>query len=116
MRAYLALLIVVLLATATLAADIKPGATMQVKPNSIWFDDASQLARWQALKKSGDDKALAAYQDKLLGQRDAWQFIHPLEVKVIGVNAKIGQVHVKMLTPGRFVGIDMFLDRDTLMQ
>jgi hypothetical protein len=116
MRACLAWLAGVLLATAALAADIKPGATMQVKPNSIWFDEAAQLARWQALKKSGDDKALTAYQDQLLGQRDAWQFIYPLNVEIIALDAKTGRVHVKMLTPGRFVGLDMFVDRDALMQ
>jgi hypothetical protein len=116
MRACLALLTGVLLATAALSANIKPGATMQVKPNSIWFDEAAQLARWQELKKSGDAAALAAYQDQMLGRRDAWQFINSLKVKIIDLDAKTGQVHVKMLTPGRFVGLDMFLDRDALVR
>jgi hypothetical protein len=116
MRACLALLIGVLPATIALAADIKSGAAMQVKPNSIWFDEAAQLTRWQELKKSGDVAALTAYQDQMLGRRDAWQFVYPLSVKIIGVDAKTGRVHVKMLTPGRFVGLDMFVDRDALGQ
>ena len=79
----MALLIVLAVAHATSAADIRAGAIMQVKPNSIWFDEAIDLAQWQALKKKGDETALAAYEKSKLSSRDAWQFINPLTVKVL---------------------------------
>jgi len=110
----LALCAVLAVTGGCLAADIKPGATMQVKPNSIWFDEAAQLARWHALKKRGDAAALAAYQDKLLGARDAWQFINALAVKILDYDAKKNQVHVETVTAGRFAGTDWFLDADAL--
>jgi hypothetical protein len=33
-------------------------ATMHVRPNSIWFQDAAKLTHWQQLKKSGNSAAL----------------------------------------------------------
>ena len=48
---------------------------MQVKPNSIWFEDTAKLTRWQQLKKSGNAAALTSYQDQALSKRDAWQFL-----------------------------------------
>ena len=114
MRTYVALLVGVLLTTAAFAAGIKPGATMQVKPNTVWFDQAAQLARWHQLQAGGDAKALAAYQDELLGERDAWQFISQLSVKVLGYDASKHEAHVQMLTKGRFVGVDFYIDADAL--
>jgi hypothetical protein len=114
MRACVALLIGVLLTTAALAADIKLGATMQVKSNTIWFDEADQLARWNQLRAGGDAKALAAYQTQLLTQRVGWQFIHQLRVKVLGYDAGKHEAHVQMLTEGRFVGLDFYIDADAL--
>jgi hypothetical protein len=99
-----------------LAGAVAARTTMQAQPNSIWFDQAAQLARWQKLKKGGDAAALASYQDKLLGQRDAWQFIYTLSVKVLGYDAKSRQVHVKMLTEGRFAGLDFYVDAGALGQ
>jgi hypothetical protein len=116
MRTCLALTVSLLLTTAVFAASIKPGATAQVKPNSIWFDKAAQLARWHELKKSSDDKAFAAYQDQLLGQRNALQFIYRLRVKVLSHDAKKHEAHVRMLTEGRFVGLDFYVDPDALMR
>ena len=114
MRTYFALLIGALLTTTALADAIKPGATMQVKPNTVWFDEAAQLARWHHLQASHDAKALAAYQDKMLGQRDAWQFVYQLRVKVLGYDASKHEAHVRMLTEGRFVGLDFYIDADAL--
>ena len=116
MRPYLAFVALLIMASGSFAGGIEPGATVQVKPNSIWFDEAAQLAQWHRLKNGGSTGALAAYQDKLLSGRDAWQFIYPLAVKVLDYDAKNHQVHVQMLTEGRFVGLDFFLDPDTLMQ
>jgi hypothetical protein len=64
------------LGIASFAAEIRKGSTMQEKPNSIWFQDAAKLARWQQLKKSGNSKALASYQNDVLSNRDAWQLLN----------------------------------------
>ena len=87
---------------------------MQVKPNSIWFDEAADLAQWQELKKKGEEPALAAYEKSKLGSRDAWQFINPLTVKVLGYQQRNNQVAVEMKTKGRFEGLKMFLDAGAL--
>ena len=84
MRAPLSAFALLFLASGCLADDFKPGTTMQVKPNSIWFDEAVQLSHWHRLKKSGDAAALAAYQDQKLHARDAWQFTNPLTVSTSG--------------------------------
>ena len=64
--AMLALLILPTLGVGCFAAEIRKGATMQVKPDSIWFEDAAKLTRWQELKKGGDAAALASYQEDAL--------------------------------------------------
>lgn len=114
MRAYLALLALLAVTSGCFAGDIRPGAAMQVKPNSLWFGQAAQLTHWQQLKKSGDTAALAAYQDKLLHARDAWQFTDQLAVKILGYDARHSKVHVQMTTQGRFAGTDWFLDTNAL--
>jgi hypothetical protein len=115
MRAVLSLFLVLALGCAAFAADIEKGATMQVKANSIWFQDAAKLAHWQQLKKAGDNAALTAYQDKELGSRDAWQFTNPLTVKILGYDATAHQVHVET-TEGRLQGTDWLLDPDAIAQ
>jgi len=102
------------LATSALAADMRAGAIMQVKANSIWFDEAADLTQWQKLKKGGDAAALAAYEKDKLGSRDAWQFINPLTVKVLTYRQRTNQVEVEMKTKGRFESLHMFLDAGAL--
>jgi hypothetical protein len=116
MKALLSLLLVMALGGAAFAAGIEKGATMQVKANSIWFQDAAELVQWQQLKKAGDTTVLAAYQDKVLGNRDAWQFTNPLPVKILGYDAAKRQVHVEMTTEGRMKGTDWLLDPDAIEQ
>jgi hypothetical protein len=89
---------------------------MQVKPNSIWFQDAAKLARWQQLQKSGDSKGLASYQNDVLSHRDAWQFTKPLTVKILSYEPGKKQVNVEMKTPGRMLGSKWLLDTDALVQ
>jgi hypothetical protein len=113
-KTLLAFLFAVALATSALAADIRLGAIMQVKANSIWFDEAADLTKWQALKNGGDAAALAAYEKDKLGSRDAWQFINPLTVKVLTYRQRDNQVEVEMKTKGRFEGLHMFLDAGAL--
>jgi hypothetical protein len=99
---------------ALLAGEIREGATLEAKPNLLWFEDASNLARWQAVKAGGDAEALAAFEEEALSERAAWQFTSPLEVKVIGYEPDMHQVNVEMLTPGRMQGTTWFLDSDAL--
>ena len=87
---------------------------MQVKAHSIWFDTAAQLTKWQRLKKSGNATALAAYEKKTLGERDAFQFIYPLSVKVLRYDRARKQVEVEMRTPGRFQDTTWAVDASAL--
>ncbi len=110
----LVLLIAAATATAAFAADIRAGAIMQVKANSIWFDAAADLAQWQKLNKRGDAAALGAFEKDKLGSRDAWQFLKQLTVKVLAYQPGSNQVEVEMKTKGRFEGLHMFVDADAL--
>ncbi len=109
-----ALLLAAALGIGALAGEIQTGATLEVKPNSIWFEDADKLAKWQQTRKSGDFKAFASYQDQILSEREAWQFINPLTVKVLGFEPGKNQVKVEMTTPGRLLGSTWFLDDEAL--
>lgn len=77
---------------------------MQVKANSIWFQDAAKLAHWQPLKKSGNTKALASYEERVLSHREAWQFVNSLDVKILGYEPKKNRVKVEAQTEGRMFG------------
>jgi hypothetical protein len=57
-----ALLILLTVSSGSFAGKIQKGAIMDVKPNSIWFDEIADLAHWQALKKAGNATELASYQ------------------------------------------------------
>jgi hypothetical protein len=104
------------LALASHAGDRQKGATVQVKANSLWFQKVRELSHWQRIKKSGDSKALEAYQEKEMGERDVWQFGNQLTAKIISYDAANNQVQVQMLTPGRMLGTDWFLDADALVK
>jgi hypothetical protein len=98
-----------------LAGEVRKGATMVVKPDTIWFEDAARLTRWQQLKKGTDPGALASYQDAALSTRDAWQFTNALTVEILRHEPRRNQVNVKMKTPGRFLGTTWWLDGDALV-
>jgi hypothetical protein len=68
------------------------------------------------LKKSGNSKALASYQNDVLSNRDAWQFTKPLTVQILSYEPGKKQVNVEMKTPGRMLGSKWFLDTDALVQ
>jgi hypothetical protein len=117
MRAHLtALLILAAFGISSFAGEIRKGATMEVKPNSIWFQNAAKLKHWQTLKKSGHAAAFAAYQDQALSHRDAWQFLNELTVKILRYDPAKNQVNVEMETPGRMLGSTWFLDANALLQ
>jgi hypothetical protein len=104
------------LAIASFAGEIRKGAAVQVKANSIWFQDSAALTKWQQLKISGNSKGLNAYEEKMLSNRDAWQFLTQLNVKVISYDSAKNQVNVEMTTPGRMLGTKWFLDAGTLVK
>jgi len=108
------LFVLVAASTASFAGEIRKGATMEVKANSIWFHDIPKLAHWQGLRKSGDAAALESHQDQVLSQREAWQFINPLTVKIVGYRRGENQVDVEMKTAGRMLGTRWWLDADAL--
>ena len=114
MRAPPALLLLAVSVAGSLAGEIRNGATMQVKPNSIWFEEAEQLAEWQRRKKSGGAAAFASYQEKILSAREAWQFINPVTVRILRHEPAHNRVYVKMKTKGRMAGTDWFLDPSAL--
>lgn len=101
---------------SVVAAEIREGSTMTVRPDSIWFQDTAMLAHWQQLRKSRNKRALASYEKEKLGKRDAWQFIYPMSVKIVGHTPKAHQVSVEMLEEGRMKGTHWVLDSGTLMQ
>jgi hypothetical protein len=98
------------------AGEIRKRATMQVRPNSIWFQNTDKLTHWQQLKKSGNSAALASYQDEVLSERDAWQFTKPLTAKILSYEPGKNQVNVEMKTAGRMLGSTWLLDADALVQ
>jgi hypothetical protein len=116
MRTFVALFLLLALGVASSAGEIRKGATMQVKPNSIWFEDADKLAAWQQVKKNGDAKALATYQEDVLAEREAWQFIYQLSVKILKYEPGKNRVNVEMKGTGRLAGSTWFLDPDALVR
>jgi hypothetical protein len=86
-----------------------------VKPYSIWFEEADGLARWQDMKKSADAAAFASYQENLLHQREAWQFIHQQAVTILGFEPEKNRVHVQMQTTGRLENSQWWLDSAALV-
>lgn len=110
LHVFLAVLVLVVSMTAAVAGPIRKGAVMQVKPNSVWFEDAAQLTHWQELKKGGNEAALTSYQEQMLGQREAWQFLKPLKVKILRFEPATSQINVEMRTAGRMQGSTWWLD------
>jgi hypothetical protein len=107
---FLTLLILVAAMTLAVAAPIRKGAVMEVKPNSIWFEEVAALKHWQELKKGGNEAALTSYQQQLLSQREAWQFLKPLKVKILKFDPAASQINVEMTTAGRLQGTTWWLD------
>jgi hypothetical protein len=102
-----------ILSLSAWAADIHKGATMQVKADSIWFQDGPRLSHWQKLKKDHSPE-LASYQEKELGSRNAWQFTKPLSVEILGYDVASNQVKVELETEGRMKGSVWWLDASAL--
>jgi hypothetical protein len=92
------------------SAEIREGAKLEARPNSIWFQDEDKLAHWQELKAAGKAEALAAFEEEELADREAWQFEPALSVRVLDYEPDTHTVNVEMLTPGRMQGTTWFVD------
>ena len=108
--------IVYLASFSASAGEIRKGATMQVKPNSIWFEDAAKLTQWQQLKRRGDSAALTSYERAALSQREAWQFSNSHAVIILSFDSGSNQINVQMKSEGRLGGSIWFLDEDAVEQ
>jgi hypothetical protein len=107
---FLMLLVLIASAAAAVAGPVRKGAVMEVKPSSIWFQEAAALTHWQELTKSGNETALTSYQQQVLSQREAWQFLKPLKVKILRYEPAANQINVEMRTVGRLQGTTWWLD------
>jgi hypothetical protein len=94
------------------AADIHKGAIMQVKADSIWFQDLSLFSRWQKLKNDNSPE-LNSFEVKQLDSRNAWAFTKPLPVKIISFDATTNRVNVEMEI-GRMKGSVWWLDASAI--
>lgn len=110
MRTLLALAVLAAMSASVLAADIRKGATMQVKANTLWFEDAGKLARWQRMKKKSDAPTLAKLEQSMLRAREALQLVNPQPVTVLDFDAKTGRVRVEMTGEGRMQGTRWVVD------
>lgn len=115
-RALVPLLIIAVSSLAAAAGEIAAGARAEVKANSIWFQEADKLARWQQLRASGSAADLDAYQNEALASRDAWQFVNRLDVKILAFDRARSQVSVEMTSQGRLQGSTWMLDADALVR
>jgi len=104
------LLVLAALIVGSFAEQIREGAKMEVKPDSIWFLEVGNLSTWQKLKKAGNPAEFQSYQTKELDARNAWQFTKPLKVKIIRFEPQKNQVKVELLTPGRYQGSTWWID------
>ena len=93
-----------------LAGELREGATIYVKANSMWFESASTLATWQRDKKHLTPEALKAHQNNLLYSREAWQFIAKQPVRIRRYWTTESEVEVEMLSPGRLHGSVWWVD------
>ena len=114
MKTLLSLLVLLALSGSSFADEIRKGAIVQVKPNSIWFQDAGKFNHWRQLKKSGNAAAFASYQEKMLVERDAWQFTNTLTAKILSYEPAKDRVKVQMKTEGRILDTTWFLEPDAL--
>jgi hypothetical protein len=94
------------------AAEIHDGDTGYIANNSIWFTDESDLSVWKQVRHAFAPKDVKTYQEIILKERQAWQFISgPIKVKVINYWVNQHEINVKMLdTEGRFADSEWWVE------
>jgi hypothetical protein len=114
---FVAVFALAVLASSALAIDIRAGSTMHVKAGTTFFqEDDGDMTHWQELMKAGDTKAAAAYADEISAQRDAWQFVNQMTVKIVSYDAANNRVHVQLTDPGRFQGTTWLVDPSAVVK
>jgi hypothetical protein len=69
-----------------------------------------KVLAWKRVQKAFSPKDVEAYKEIILGARQAWQFSGPLKVKVIRYWADQHEINVKMLTEGRLVDSEWWVE------
>ena len=93
------------------AAEIHDGDTGYIANNSIWFTNESDLSVWKRVRQAFAPKDVKTYQQIILEERQAWQFISgPIKVKVISYWANQHEINVKMLTEGRLADSEWWVE------
>jgi hypothetical protein len=93
------------------AAETRDGDTGYIANNSIWFTQEPDLAVWKRVRQAFAPKDVRTYQQIILAERQAWQFISgPTKVKVISYWADQHQINVKMLTEGRLADTEWWVE------
>jgi hypothetical protein len=93
------------------AAEIHDGDTGYIANNSIWFTDETDLSVWKRVRQAFAPKDVKTYQEIILAERQAWQFISgPIKVRVISYWANQHEINVKMLTEGRLVDSEWWVE------
>ena len=93
------------------AAEIHDGDTGYIANDSLWFTDESDLSVWKRVRQAFAPKDVKTYQQIILEERQAWQFISgPIKVKVISYWANQHEINVKMLTEGRLADSEWWVE------
>jgi hypothetical protein len=93
------------------AAEIHDGDTGYIANNSIWFTNESDLSVWKRMRQAFAPKDVKTYQQIILEERQAWQFISgPIKVKVLSYWANQHKINVKMLTEGRLADCEWWVE------
>ena len=93
------------------ATEIHDGDTGYIANNSIWFTDESDLSVWKRVRQAFAPKDVKTYQQIILEERQAWQFISgPIKVKVISYWVNQHEINVKMLTEGRLADSEWWVE------
>src|SRR5579871_5034548 len=93
------------------AAEIHDGETGYIADNSIWFTNEADLSVWKRVRVVFRSKDVKTYQDIILGERQAWQFVSgPVKVKVLSYWGNQHEINVKMLTEGRLADSEWWVE------
>lgn len=90
------------------------GRARTVKASSIWFRDVAMLKSWQSLKASGNEPAMAKFEETALAERSAWRFLTGLPVTILSAEAATNVVQVEMTEEGRLHGTRWYIDAQSL--
>ena len=110
-QALLAAAILCFAGADTDAAEIHDGDIGYIADNSIWFTNETDLSVWKRVRQAFAPKDVKTYQQIILEERQAWQFISgPIKVKVLSYWGNQHEINVKMLTEGRLADSEWWVE------